>query len=175
MGLDDGSCVRRRPEHPNHVWSDDITMAMAPDGRPLWLLTVMDKYSREYLAIQVARHLRADDMLQLLTEQFVSHGVPEHLRPDNGPEFTSPAVRGWLARVEVQAIYIEPGSPWENGYIESFIGKLKDELLNGGVFYTLLAATVLIERWRQQYNQFRPHCSLGCQPPLPGTRLVDAA
>ena len=175
LWLNDGSCIRRRPEHPNHVWSYDITMARTQDGRPLRLLTVMDEYTRGCLAIQVARHLRSDDVLQLLTEQFVSHGAPEHLRSDNGPEFTATAVREWLARVGVETLYIEPGSPWENGYIESFIGKLRDELLNGEIFDTLLEAKVLIERWRHQYNRFRPHSALGYRPPAPETLLADAA
>ena len=175
LWLNDGSCIRRRPEHPNHVWSYDVVMARTQDGRPLRLLAMIDEYTRECLAIKVARHLRSDDVLDCVTEQFVSHGIPEHIRSDNGPEFTAHAVREWLARVEVQTLYIEPGSPWENGYIESFIGKLRDELLNGKIFDTLLEATVLIERWRQQYNQFRPHSALGYRPPAPEARLADAA
>ena len=150
-------------------------MARTQDGRPLRLLTLMDEYTRECLAIHVARRLRSDDVLGCVTEQFVSHGIPEHIRSDNGPEFTAGAVRDWLARVGVETLYIEPGSPWENGYIESFIGKLRDELLNGEIFETLLEAKVLIERWRQQYNRFRPHSALGYHPPAPETLLANAA
>ena len=132
LWLNDGSCVRRRPEHRNDVWSYDIVMARTQDGRPLRLLPMMDEHTRECLTIHVARHLRSDDVLDRLTEEFVSHGVPEHIRSDNGPELTAGAVREWLARVGVKTLYIEPGSPWENGYIESFIGKLRDELPQRG-------------------------------------------
>jgi len=137
------------------------------DGRPLRLLTIVDEYTRECLAIEVARRLRADDVLYRLAELFVHRGTPEYIRSDNGPEFTARAVRQWLSRVGVRTLYIEPGSPWENGYIESFNGKLRDELLNGELFCTLWEAQVVIERWRQAYNGVRPHSALGYRPPTP--------
>lgn len=141
--------------------------ARTSDGRPLRLLTIVDEYTRECLAIDVARQLTSEDVLERLSDLFVRRGVPQHVRSDNGSEFTAKAVRDWLARVEVKTLYIEPGSPWENGYIESFNGKLRDELLSGEIFDTLLEAKVLIERWRVHYNTVRPHSALGYRPPAP--------
>ena len=131
------------------------------------MLTVLDEYSRECLAIVVARRLRADDVLQTLSELFVEHGPPANLRSDNGPEFTAKVVREWLERVEVKTLYIEPGSPWENGYNESFNGKLRNELLNGEIFCSLAEAAVLVEQWRREYNTVRPHSACGGFPPAP--------
>ncbi len=167
LWLNDGSCVRLRPERPNHVWSYDFVQDRTQDGRAYRMLTMIDEYTRECLAIDVARNLTADDVLSRLTELFVRRGVPDYIRSDNGTEFTAKAVRDWLGRVQVKTLYIEPGSPWENGYIESFNGRLRDELLNGEIFETLLEAKVLIERWRRHYNQVRPHSSLGYRPPAP--------
>ena len=155
LWLNDGSCVRLRPQHRNHVWSYDFVQARTSEGRPLRMLTVLDEYTRECLAIEVERKLTAEDVLVQLTDLFVRRGVPKHLRSDNGSEFTA------------EALYIEPGSPWENGYIESFNGRLRAEFLNGEVFDTLLEAKVLIERWRKEYNTIRPHSSLGYRPPAP--------
>jgi len=131
------------------------------------MLTLIDEYTRECLAIDVARRLTGEDVLERLSDLFVRRGVPAYIRSDNGPEFTAKAVRQWLADVEVQTLYIEPGSPWENGYIESFNGKLRDELLNVEIFDTLLEAKVLIERWRREYDTIRPHRSLDYRPPTP--------
>ncbi len=167
LWLIDGSCIRLRPIHRNHVWSYDFMAARTHDGRPIKTLTVLDEYSRECLAIVVARRIKSDDVLHCLTELFVKHGAPEHIRSDNGPEFTARAVRGWLGRIGVKTLYIEPGSPWENGYNESFNGKLRDELLNGEIFYTLREAQVMIERWRHAYNTVRPHSALQYRPPAP--------
>ena len=136
------------------------------------MLTLIDEYSRECLAIDVARRLNSEDVLERLSDLFVRRGVPHHIRSDNGSEFTALKVRDWLERVEVKTLYIEPGSPWENGYIESFNGKLRDELLNREIFDTLLEAKVLIERWRVEYNTVRPHSSLGYRPPAPEARLL---
>ena len=169
LWLTDGSCVRRRPMHRNHVWAYDFLAVRTTDGRLLKLLTIVDEYTRECLAIDVERRLRSDDVLHRLAALIVHHGAPEYLRSDNGPEFAARAVREWLARVGVQTLFIEPGSPWENGYVESFNGKLRDELLNGEIFETRWEAKVLIERWRRTYNQIRPHSSLGYQPPAPET------
>jgi putative transposase len=167
LWLNDGSCVRLRPERKDHVWSYDFVQARTRDGRAFRMLNVIDEYTRECLAIDVARKLKADDVLERLSDLFVRRGVPAHIRSDNGPEFTAKAVRGWLGRIGVRTLYIEPGSPWENGYIESFNGKLSDELLGREAFDTLLEAKVLIERWRVRYNTVRPHSSLGYQPPAP--------
>jgi len=163
----DGSCVRLRPCWPNHVWSYDFMMARTHEGKAFRLLTIIDEYTRECLAIEVSRRLGADAVMHRLTELFVSRRPPDYIRSDNGPEFTAKAVREWLARVGVKTLYIEPGSPWENGYNESFNGKLRDELLNGEIFYTLKEAQILIERWRQEYNTVRPHSALGYRPPAP--------
>jgi putative transposase len=172
LWLNDGSCVRLRPEHKDHVWAYDIVHDWTHDGRPLRMLTIVDEYTRECLAIDVARRITAEDVLERLTDLFIRRGVPEHIRSDNGAEFTNHAVRSWLARMEVKTLFIEPGSPWENGYVESFNGKLRDELLNGEIFYTLLEAKVLIERWREHYNRARPHSSLGYRPPAPEAILL---
>ena len=145
LWLNDGSCVRLRPSWPHHVWAYDFVAARTHDGKPIRMLTVIDEYTRHCLAITVARSLKSDDVLQTLTDLFVEHGPPDHVRSDNGSEFTARAVRQWLGRISVKTLYIEPGSPWENGYNESFNGKLRDELLNGEIFYTLAEARVLIE------------------------------
>ena len=167
LWLNDGSCVRLRPAHADHVWSYDFVAARTSDGRPLRLLNLIDEFTRECLSIDVARRMSADDVLERLTDLFVRRGTPQYIRSDNGSEFTATAVREWLARVGVRTLYIEPGSPWENGYVESFNGKLRDELLDGEVFDTVLEAKVLIERWRVRYNTVRPHSSLGYRPPAP--------
>jgi putative transposase len=167
LWLNDGSCVRLRPAHKDHVWSDDFVQARTRDGRAFRMLTVIDEFTRECLANEVARGLTSDDELERLSDRFVRRGVPGHTRSDNGPEFTSKAVREWLGRVGVTALHIEPGSPWENGYIESFNGKLRDELLDCEVFDTLPEAGVLIERYRFRYNTVRRHSSLGYRPPAP--------
>jgi putative transposase len=167
LWLNDGSCVRLRPTHRNHVWSYDFVADRTHDGRSIKMLTVIDEYSRECLAIVVERRLQSDDVLSCITELFVKHGPPEHIRSDNGSEFTARVVRQWLKRLGVQTLFIEPGSPWENGYNESFNGKFRDELLNGEIFCALKEAQVLIEEWRLEYNTFRPHSSLKYRPPAP--------
>ena len=167
LWLTDGSCIRRRAEYRHHVWAYDFVAGRTHDGRPLKILTVVDEYSRECLALVVARRLRATDVLETLADLVVTHGVPAHIRSDNGPEFTAELVRLWLAALQVQALFIEPGSPWENGYVESFNGKLRDELLDREIFYTLTEAKSLVERWRRQYNSVRPHSALGYRPPAP--------
>lgn len=171
LWLNDRSCVRLRPERRNHVWSYDFVMARTDDGRPIKILTVIDEYSRECLALVVNRKINSDDVLYCLGDLFISHGIPEHIRSDNGPEFTSKMVREWLGRVGVKTLFIEPGSPWENGYNESFNGKLRDEPLNGEIFYNLKEAQVMIETWRKEYNTLRPHSSLDYQPPAPEALL----
>ena len=167
LWLNDGSCVRLRPERRDHVWSYDFVSERTHDGRPLRLLTILDEYSRECLAIRVGRRASSIDVLTVLARLFVERGTPGHIRSDNGPEFTAKLVRAWLGRLGVRTLFIEPGSPWENGYNESFNGKLRDELLNREIFYTLKEAQVLVERWRREYNQIRPHSALGYRPPAP--------
>jgi len=167
LWLNDGSCVRLRPEYPNHVWSYDFVAERTADGRPIRMLTVIDEYTRECLAIHTGRQIKAADVLYELSELFVLRGAPDYLRSDNGSEFTAEMVRSWLGRLGVKTLFIEPGSPWENGYIESFNGKLRDELLNGEIFDTVLEAKVITERWRREYNTIRPHSSLAYRPPAP--------
>ena len=137
------------------------------------MLTIIDEYTRECLAIMVERRLTSGDVIDKLYDLFLFRGVPEHVRSDNGPEFTAREVRKWLGRMDVKTLFIEPGSPWENGYIESFNGKLRDELLNREIFTTLTEAKVLIAEWRKEYNQVRPHSSLGYKPPAPEARMLE--
>ncbi len=166
----DGSCVRKRAERKDHVWSYDFVADRTHDGRAIRMLVILDEFTRECLAIEVARSLRSEQVLECLGELFVQRGTPDYIRSDNGSEFTAHAVREWLKdEIGVTPLFIEPGSPWENGYVESFNGKFRDELLNGEIFYTLREAQVIIERWRREYNTFRPHSSLGYRPPAPET------
>ena len=137
------------------------------DGRAFRMLTIIDEFTRECLTIDVARTLKSEEVLERLSDLFICRGVPKYLRSDNGPEFTANKVRDWLKHVEVQTLFITPGSPWENGYIESFNGKLRDELLDRELFDTLLEAKVRIEGWREHYNTVRPHSRLGYRPPAP--------
>ena len=171
LWLNDGSCVRLRPERPNHVWAYDFVEDRTRDGRKFRLLNVVDEFTRECLAIRVGRQLGAADVIDVLSDLFILRGAPSHVRSDNGPEFAANAVRGWISGVGAKTAFIEPGSPWENGYVESFNGKLRDELLNAEVFNTLAEAKVLIEQWRRHYNTVRPHSSLRYQPPAPEVLL----
>ena len=171
--LNDGSCIRLRPCWPNHVWSYDIVEDRTHDGRKFRMLTVIDAFTRRCLAIQVDRKLNSDKVLHCLTGLFVRHGPPDHIRSDSGSEFTAIAVREWLGRIGVKRLCIEPGSPWENGYNESFNSKLRDAFLNTEIFYTLKEAKMLVERWRHHYNTVRPHSSLGYRPPTPETTLPN--
>lgn len=174
LWLNDGSCTRLRPEHPNHVWSYDFVEDRTHDGRKYRLLNVVDEFTRECLAIRVSRKLGSIDVVDVLSDLFILRGVPEHIRSDNGPEFVAKIVREWIATVGAKTAYIEPGSPWENGYCESFNGKLRDELLDGEVFYSLAEAKVVIESWRRHYNTSRPHSALGYRPPAPAVVLWPA-
>jgi len=174
LWLNDGSCVRLRPERPNHVWSYDFVEAQTYDGRSLRLLTLIDEFSRECLAIRVARRLNSSHVIELLSECMLDYGLPDFLRSDNGAEMTARRVKNWLAIVGTMPLFIEPGSPWENGYCESFNGKLRDECLNGEIFYSLKEAQVVIEMWRKHYNTVRPHSALGYRPPAPLTCISAA-
>lgn len=171
LWLNDGSCVRLRPMHRNHVWAYDFVQDRTRDNRKFRMLTVIDEFTRECLAIRVARRLNSKDVLDVLADLMVARGVPDHIRSDNGSEFRAKAVREWLGRIGAKTLYIEPGSPWENGYNESFNGKLHDECLNVELFNNLIEAQIVIERWRKHYNTIRPHSSLGYRPPAPVTIL----
>ena len=173
LWLNDGSCIRLRATHPNHVWSYDFVMDRTHNGKAFRMLTVIDEYTHEALAIKTKRQLNSTDVLDCLNDLFAERGVPEHIRSDNGAEFTATAVREWLSAAKVRTLFIEPGSPWENGYNESFNGKLRDELLNGEIFYTLKEAQILIEQWRRHYNNVRPHSSLGYRSPAPQTVITN--
>ncbi|HEY4766817.1 MAG TPA: IS3 family transposase [Candidatus Sulfotelmatobacter sp.] len=167
LWLNDGSCVRLRPERANHVWSYDFVSAMTHDGRMIRMLTMNDEYTRECLVIRVARRLGSYEVIEALADVMLWRGVPENIRSDNGPEFVAGELRKWLGNLGTGTLYIEPGSPWENGYCESFNGKLRDECLNEEIFYSLREAQIVIEKWRVEYNTTRPHSSLGYRPPAP--------
>jgi len=167
LWLTDGSCIRLRPQRSNHVWSYDFLEDRTHDGRRYRMLNVIDEFTRECLAIRVDRKLKAVDVIDVLSDLFILRGVPQHIRSDNGPEFVAKAVQEWITAVGAQTAYIERGSPWENGYVESFNARLRDELLNGEIFYTLREAQIIIESWRRHYNAVRPHASLDYKPPAP--------
>jgi putative transposase len=171
LWLNNGSCIRLRPEHRDHVWSYDFMVDRTSNGRAFRVLNIIDEFTRECLSIRVSRKISSQDVMDELFLLFIFRGIPEHLRSDNGPEFTARAIRKWLSRLGVKTLFIERGSPWENGYIESFNGKLRDELLNREIFTTLEEARVLIEQWRREYNKLRPHSALGYRPPAPETWL----
>jgi len=169
LWFNDGSCLRLRPEHQNHVWSYDFVADRTSDGRKIRMLNLIDEYTKECLAIRVARKLTASDVIDTLADVFLQRGIPRYIRSDNGPEFVAELIRQWLKDLGVSTAFIEPGSPWENGYIESFNGKFRDELLNGEIFDTIYEAQVVTEKWRRYYNTFRPHSALGYKPPAPET------
>jgi transposase InsO family protein len=169
LWFNNGSCVRLKPRYKNHVWSYDFVHDRTCNGKAIRLLTIIDEHTRECLAIEVNRKLNSQNVMDVLSQLFIEHGIPQYIRSDNGPEFIAKRLRWWLKRHKINTLFIEPGSPWENGYIESFNGKLRDELLEREVFDTLFEAQVLIERWRVEYNTVRPHSSLGYRPPAPET------
>jgi len=171
--LNDGSCIRLKPCWENHVWSYDFVSERLHNGRKFRMLTVIDEYSRRCLAIRVDYQLKSEQVLETLAELFISEGLPDYIRSDNGAEFTAHQVREWLAKLKVKTAYITPGSPWENGFNERFNGSLRDELLNGEIFYSLLEAKAMIENWRRHYNEVRPHSSLNYQPPAPKVMIAS--
>jgi putative transposase len=172
LWLNDGSCVRLRPERQNHVWSYDFVSTRTHDGRSVRLLNLIDEHTRESLLVRAERRWSTASVISALADVMVMKGVPEHLRSDNGPEFVAKDLRKWLARTGAKTMYIEPGSPWENGYCESFNSKLRDEFLNGEIFYSMKELRVLAERWRVHYNTLRPHSSLDYRPPAPQACLT---
>lgn len=171
LWLNDSSTLRLRPEFAKHVWSYDFMQDRTHDGKSYRILNIIDEYSRECLLAKAARRFSHRKIMGHLTDLFCEHGVPVHIRSDNGPEFIARRLRAWLNRLAVKPLFIEPGSPWENGYVESFNGKMRDELLNGEIFYSLKEAEVLIEQWRIEYNTIRPHSALNYKSPVPKTVL----
>lgn len=169
--FNDGSCIRLRPVYGNHVWSYDFVESRLHNGKKFRMLTVIDEYTRKCLAITVGFSLKADEVLETLSELFLKEGLPAHIRSDNGSEFIAKKIQNWLKELDVKTAYITPGSPWENGYCERFNGSLSDEVLNREIFYTIKEAKVMIEQWRREYNQVRPHSSLGYKPPAPVVRI----
>jgi transposase InsO family protein len=165
LGSSTNACHLRKAEHKDHVWCWDFVFDRTTNGSPLKWLSIVDEYTRECLALKVDRSLTSEDVIDTLAELFAMRGVPRSIRSDNGPEFIARAIQRWLEKVEVQALYIEPGSPWENGYAESFHSRFRDEFLAMEEFETLAAARRLTKHWRDDYNQTRPHSSLGYVPP----------
>lgn len=165
LGSSENGCGRRRAEHKDHVWAWDFIQDRTTDGRLLKWLSVVDEYTRECLALEVARSITAEDVVDVMLELVVERGAPSCVRSDNGPEFIAEALREWLGRVDAAALYIEPGAPWENGYAEGFHSRLRDELLNAEEFGTLAEAKVLAADWREEYNRRRPHSALGYRTP----------
>ncbi len=165
--LHDGSCVRLRPCWKNHVWSYDFVSDRLHNNKKFKMLTVIDEFTRECLTIEVGYPMKAEQVLEALSKLFLERGLPDYIRSDNGAEFTATKVKDWLKKLGVKTAFITPGSPWENGFNERFNGSLRDELLNGEIFYTMTEAKVLIEAWRKHYNEVRPHSSLGYKPPAP--------
>jgi putative transposase len=175
LGHKENGCVRHQALARNHVWAWDFIHDRTADGRPLKWLSVVDEYTRECVALEVARSMSAKRVTEILAEVIRGRGAPVHIRSDNGPEFIAQAIRGWLAEARVGPLYIEPGSPWENGYAESFHSKLRDELLDREVFSSPLEARVLSAAWREDYDHKRPHSSLGYQTPAEFARTCPEA
>lgn len=171
--FNDGSCIRLKPAYENHVWSYDFVSDRLADSRKIRMLTVIDEFTRKCLAIRVSYKLNADNVLDCLSDLFLTEGMPDFIRSDNGSEFTAKILQDWLAGLKVKTAYITPGSPWENGFNERFNGSLRDELLNGELFSSLHEAKVIIENWRKHYNHVRPHSSLNYKPPAPMALIPD--
>lgn len=164
-GLSENSCVRHKAKYRNHVWSYDFLVDRTEDGRQLKLLVVIDEFTRECLAIETGRTFTAREVILTLQYLFAVRGAPEYLRSDNGPEFVAKEIRGWLSKASVDTLYIQKASPWENGYVESFNGKLRDELLDRELFLSLPEARYVLDEWRLDYNHRRPHSGIGWQTP----------
>jgi putative transposase len=164
-GSSENACFVKKAEFINHVWTYDFIEDQSEDGRKLKFLTVLDEWTRESLAIEVGRSVRAKDVIGVLYYLFMVRGAPGFIRSDNGSEFIANAIKQWLKNKRVETLYIEPGCPWENGYAESFQGKFRDELLDREVFYSVKEAKALAEGWRGEYNNHRPHSGLGYMTP----------
>ena len=165
LGSSENGCTRRRAEYPGHVWSYDFAMDATEDGRRLKVMPVVDEHSRQCLALEMERSITAEGVVEILERLFTERGEPAYIRSDNGPEFIAEAIKRWLAASGVKTLYIEPGAPWENAYSETFISRLRDELLNREVFANLKEAKVLAEDYRDHYNHHRPHGALGYLTP----------
>ncbi len=165
LGTSENGCTRRRAEYIDHVWSYDFAMDTTEDGRRLKIMPVVDEYSRECLALEAERSITAEDVVEILDRLFTERGKPAYIRSDNGPEFIAAAVKRWLGACGVGTLYVEPGSPWENAYSETFISRMRDELLNREVFANLKEAQVLAGDYREHYNHHRPHGALGYLTP----------
>jgi len=174
-GSSQNSCCLKKAEYKNHIWTYDFMSDQTEDGRRLKLLTVLDEFTRESPAIEVGRSIRAKDVIAVLEYLFMVRGAPKYIRSDNGPEFIADAIKKWLKKKHVETLYVEPGSPWENGYIESFNGKLRDEILNREIFYSVKETKVLVEDWRLEYNNHRPHSGLGYMTPAGFASLCIAS
>jgi putative transposase len=170
-GTSENGCTRTRAEHTNHVWSYDFAMDATEDGRRLKVMPVVDEYSRECLALEMERSITAEGVVEILDRLFTERGEPAYIHSDNGPEFIAEAIRRWLAVSGVKTLYIEPGAPWENAYSETFISRLRDELLDREVFANLKEAKVLAEDYRDHYNHHRPHGALGYLTPAQFTTI----
>lgn len=173
LWFNDGSCIRLRPEYENHVWSYDFVADRTHDGRAVKILNIIDEHTKECLKSYPARRIRSGDIIFILADLFLERGCPKHIRSDNGPEFVAKKLLKWFKTLDVSPLFIEPGSPWENGYCESFNGKMRYEFLNGEIFYSLKEFRIMTERWVRQYNTIRPHQSLGLRPPCPETVVPD--
>jgi transposase InsO family protein len=173
LGESENGCTRRRAEHKDHVWSYDFVMDLTENGRRLKMMPVVDEYTRECLSIDVERSITAEDVVATLASLFRRRGEPTFIRSDNGPEFIAEAVKRWLEVSGVRTLYIEPGSPWENAYSETFISRFSDELLDREVFADLLEAKVLVEDYRGHYNHHRPHSALGYHTPAEFALAAD--
>ena len=173
LGESENGCTRRRAEHKDHVWSYDFVMDLTEDGRRLKMMPVVDEYSRECLSIDVERSITAEDVVDRLASLFRGRGRPAFIRSDNGPEFVAKAIKRWLETSGVETLYIEPGSPWENAYSETFISRFSDELLKRELFGDLFEAKVLVEDYREHYNHDRPHSALGYQTPAQFAGAAD--
>jgi transposase InsO family protein len=175
LGVAANGCYRLRATHANHVWSWDFIYDKTESGRTLKLFTIVDEYTRRCITLDVARSFKARDIINRLAELFAMYGKPEHIRSDNGPEFIAKSIQRWLKKLEVQTLYIEPGSPWENGYAESFHSRLRDELLATEIFASLAHARACAHAWREDYNNYRPHSSLDGLPPAEFARRCAAS
>lgn len=165
LGQSANGCFRRRAKYKDQVWAWDLLHDRSRDGRLLRWLTVLDEYTRENLALEVGRRMRARDVIEVLAELFALRGIPQHIRSDNGPEFIAEAIRRWLCCAGVETLYIQPGSPWENAYAESFNSRFRDEVLDREEFETVAEARATGTQYRLEYNHRRPHSALGYQTP----------
>jgi transposase InsO family protein len=175
LGQSENGCHRRRAEYRDHVWCWDFVFDRTTAGSPLKWLSIVDEHTRECLTLKVDRSITSEDVIDSLAELFAMRGVPRHIRSDNGPEFIAQAIRRWLGQVGVETLYIEPGSPWENGFAESFHSRLRDEFLAMEVFESLTAARKLTTAWKEDYNHRRPHGSLGYVAPAEFARRCAAS